>query len=221
MAVIVKGRTKYKAEKAIAEGEEVEIDTRFEVAQEDFDRHLTERLSRAGREEKEKIRDLEKQITDLKGGSSDTEGLKKKLEGLEAELSQRRTAERIDKALRDAKASDIPDEFRDQIKVAADATDSEIKAEIKRVVGRVEELKKTWGAGAGSQQQTEDEGIGRFGSGGSQDLNDEKKLKDGLALVRQVKPNLMDYIDREVDTKGKLRLIESYKRQGLLEPKKP
>lgn len=211
----LQGTAKVKLEKDVKAGEEVEIKTEFEAEQGPVDQLITSRLERDRKADREEIATLKKK---LEGGAS-TEAqaseMKTKLENLEKDLAESKKQEKIEKELRAAGAADLDDAFRGLIRVDATADDGQIKDAVKTAIKQRDEFLKKHGAKPATEGGINS---GRQGSSGSQENEGvEAKHAELWALVSKMKPSLKPYVERAAGKEAQIKLMETYKAQGLLE----
>lgn len=187
-------KMKYKATRAIAIGEEIDIDGEADVTQETFDLSVSDRIRRLRAEEKDKLdgaiakqNELQREIEELKGkGQKPDEKMQAEMAKMQAEtkrltdqLAERDAKAKVDEAI-DRKAKDLPKVFRERIRVKHDASQEEIDAAIEAQLVDYKELKKTMGV---EDDKGGDKG-GDHGRGGNGSANEPKPAETAAALAR-------------------------------------
>ncbi len=220
MALQLQGTAKVKVPEDAKPGDEIEVTTEFSAEQGPVDRLIADRIARDRKEDQAKLKELEAKLKDKEGKEGESAVLQNQLTQLNEKLAASELLRRVDEALRAAGAADLEAEFRGSIRVAATDDDGAIADAVKAAVKRKEEFVKKYGGGTTKIEDGKG-GTGILGAGGSPDNTPEgKKLADLVGLVKRMNPGLMTYIDRAADAPAKIKLMESYKAQGLLEPKK-
>ena len=208
---LLKGVTTYKADKDIKAGEEVKIETEFEADQATLDQLAVERINREKTKHTKEVDQLKKDLEAAKaGGGGDVAALTGQIKALQDENAEGKKEKLLNAGLRRAKALDLEDEFLPTI--SADDDEAAVDTKVKAAIKRRADLQKAWGA--------PNKAMGRVGNGASEDEQpEEKKLNDLMAELERTRPDLKIYVNRLQDRGAQIKLIESYKAQGLLKAK--
>lgn len=218
MALELKGKTTYKADRDIKAGEEVTIDQTFQADQEAVDQVVEGRVARARKERAEEIKKLQDDLTAAKAGGTESEKLLATITELKNKQAESDREAKLMRGLKKAGALDLEDEFLATIKVGAEDDDLAVEEKVKAAVKRRAELQKAWGAPAATKKPA-----GRMGGPVTEDSEPEdKKHADLLALVKRSKPTLglARRLENITDRSEQTKIMESWKSQGLLDTTK-
>lgn len=217
MALELQGKATYKAEKDIKAGEEVVIEAKFETEQTAVDSIIESRLARERKASEAKVKELETQLeaAKSKGGDKDEAAqLKAEIKKLQEKQAASEAEAKLTRAQRKLNALDLEDEFLP--KVTAEDDEEAVEEKLKAAVKRRADLQKAWGAPAKKP-------AGRTGGPASEDTEpEEKELAELMKLVDASRPQLglKARLENIPDKGERVKIMKSWKSQGLFEPKK-
>lgn len=216
MALELQGKATYKAEKDIKAGEEVVIETKFQTEQSTVDSIIESRLARDRKVNEAKVTELQAQLEAAKGGDkSETAKLQAELKTLKDKQAQSEADAKLTRAQRKLNALDLEDEFLP--KISAEDDEETVEEKLKAAVKRRADLQKAWGASPTKKP------AGRAGGAASEDSEpEEKEFNELLAQVQKARPQLglIARLNNLSDKSEKVKIMKSWKSQGLLDPKK-
>lgn len=216
MALELKGKTTYKADKDIKAGEEVIIEAPFEADQEAVEKVIGARVERARKERADEIKKLNDELAAAKAGGSDTDKLQKELNELKAKQAASDSEAKLMRGLKKAGALDLEDEFLP--KVSAEDDEEAVEQKVKEAVKRREAFLKAHGLTGSTRKAT-----GRTGGPPSEDVEPEDK--EHASLLAEAKKDvrklgLARRLENISDKSEQVKIMKLWKSQGLFEPKK-
>jgi hypothetical protein len=208
MPKFTKIKIKHKADKAVAAGEEIELETEVDVPQDQFDAAVRDRLNRKDAQLQEVIDSknaLTAELEKLKktGEEKPDEAASKRMAELEKQLKETRDqiAERDHRdqvrQVIEKNAPKLPPIFRDRVNVKPGASAEDIAAAVTEQVEAYKVHRKELGLSENPDEpavKPQNQGIGFSGSGGPQ----APKPGAGKAALELVSkhPKLMEQLNR-------------------------
>jgi len=219
MPAKLKGSTEYVVPENAKPGDTIKIDADFVADQDDFERALAGRLAQQKRQHEAEKQELSDKLKALESKQDQNDKpdpkLQKQIDQLSQDLAQSKLAIRIEAQLKKQGLTDIPQAYRDQIKVKADASDEDLASAVESVGGEFKALKESLGGGKEEAATKEEKNLGRPGSGGS---NDKKnKTAQLMDKVQRFRPDLEKMLNGLSDEQT-IEVLQSWENQGVLAP---